>query len=115
MSRYVRTGPLPPDVFKRVNDTHALVIFNEGCWRRVIVVYRDPSTGVVYKGGVRLDHKFLKTDQRWIRQRWLESQDRRELRLAPGDDKNRNFDQLPFIRQGRRKIFMLTDEQWEGR
>ena len=100
--RTIRTGPLPPDIFEWVNATHAVVLLKDG---HCLVISRSPRTGQVYKGGAQLDYEFMPTGHRWIKHRWLADSRRRTLHL----------DTLPFHRVCNRRVYMLTDAQWEGR
>lgn len=105
----VRRGPLPDDIFDRVNTESAIVFLPRG---QTLIVWRDPRTwaiggiGPVHlvskRGMCGLDNEFAPRGQGWIRARWLADPRRRELRLT----------ELPSFRRGRRKFFYLTDAQW---
>jgi hypothetical protein len=68
--------------------------------RFTFVAYRDPQLQQARRGGVRLDYRFIKTNERWIRARWLADPRRRHI-------------MLPY-RRARRGWFTITDTEWNG-
>jgi hypothetical protein len=95
--KVVRSGPLPQDIFDEVNATHALAFSSVDGTRLVYIVDRDPQSGLASRGAATLELRFIHTNQRRIRARWLSDPRRRQLAL-------------PY-RHGR---FTLTDDEWNG-